>query len=173
MTNEIGESQIYYLESFQTILFNHYTNTKKILLSTERFADYSNYEVFYNMFGALDELYLIMTQPDNDLNNIRCRRIEAYLLVAQIYSILSSIPEIHKMIKKFYPKMEKQILGNIRDIREVLFKYRIIKKNRKTNEYNFYVIKNIYNAAKNINRLRLAAKKLVNIYHIQAGGGWN
>jgi len=150
------------IKQFQNILFNHYTDTKKILLSTERFADFSNHEIFYNLLGVLDELFLMMEEPDGKIVNKRLKRIEANLLIAQIYAIIASIPEIGRKLLPLCPWSRNNIKKCIFETKKILLEYKLAKLDKETDILHLDNLKNIYKAANRIEILKKVSFKAKN-----------
>lgn len=160
-----GESENYdlivKLKQFQKILFEHYTNTKKILIATEGFGDFSNNEVFYNMLGVLDEVYLLINEKEKKNINKRLKRIEANLLIAQIYATLICISEIRQTTDHLCPSLIKETEKIKIKTKKILLKYKLVELEKKTDVLKLDNLLDIYAAADKLNILKDANKETI------------
>jgi len=84
------------IRELQQIFLEFYDETKEILIVTERYADFTNQNVFYNMFQILDQVHWILIGK-NDFEE-RLEFIKKNFIAAQNDAIITFIAEISKWI---------------------------------------------------------------------------
>lgn len=121
----------------QNLLLHYYDDTKRILIASEEIGGAGVEITFGNILEALDQIYLILKNPNRRNLNRRLKIIKANFIMAQNYALTESIINITNF-KFNITKTDKKKLRNIQNqAYQLLYNKNIIYIEKVTKKINF------------------------------------